>query len=162
MDVDDGLQSVKVTVEGPSTRTAVIGASMRSSNDITINEPDSCHSTMTNSRNPSPVAVDAAGKGKRKVGDVPASLGNDYGAMGRFGSDTPLVDLGFDHMVVHRLLEYQQLHQKGGFLILVSKWNLDVDEGRLQVIGVQVEDGGKMRMEIKEELVGSFGSGCEQ
>lgn len=69
MDVDDGSQSVSVTFERPSTRTAIIAASTRSSNGITINEPNLC-------RGRSLVAVDVAGKGKRKVGDVPTSLDN--------------------------------------------------------------------------------------
>ena len=69
MDVDDGSQSVSVTFERPSTRTAIIAASTRSSNGITINEPNLC-------RGRSLVVVDVAGKGKRKVGDVPTSLDN--------------------------------------------------------------------------------------
>ena len=51
MDVDDGLHSVNGTIERSSVVTVVVAASMRSSNGITINEPDLCCSTVTNTRN---------------------------------------------------------------------------------------------------------------
>ncbi|PWA44784.1 hypothetical protein CTI12_AA493250 [Artemisia annua] len=101
MDVDDELRSVNGTVESPSSVTAVVAAPLRLSNGIIINEPHLCHSTVTNTGTRFPVTVDTVGKGKRKVGNVPASVDNggcyavghctpDIPFIGRCVADSPL------------------------------------------------------------------------
>ena len=47
---------------------------MRLSIGIAINEPDSSHATVRNSRHQFPLAADLPGKVKRKVDDVPTSI----------------------------------------------------------------------------------------
>ncbi|PWA48067.1 DNA helicase [Artemisia annua] len=92
MDVDDELRSVNGTVDTPSSVTAAVAASLRSSNGIIINEPHLCHSTVTNTRTRFSATVDVVGKGKRKVGDVPASVDNGaYYAAGHCTPDIPFI-----------------------------------------------------------------------